>query len=104
MRITVSGSAAKVGKGYKIEAMTETHCLEHSSKRATQVLFQSDEEFDCAIPTLLWVGDLDRDGKPDLLIDLHRHYNVFLPTLFLSSEAGQGGILKQVASIRSVGC
>lgn len=57
-----------------------------------------------AIPKLMWAGDLDRDGKPDLLIDLAGHYNVSEPTLFLSSRVEKGKLLKKVASCRGVGC
>lgn len=32
---------------------------------------------------LLFVGDLDRDGRPDLIFDASDHYNVARPTLFL---------------------
>lgn len=55
-------------------------------------------------PTLLWAGDLDRDGKLDLLMDLTDHYNVSAYTLFLSSMAEEGALLRKVAVFRSVGC
>src|SRR6185436_15354073 len=47
-------------------------------------------------PLLLWAGDLDGDGKLDLLLDLTNHYNVSEPTLFLSSRAQQGKLLSKV--------
>lgn len=40
---------------------------------------------DDASPQLLFAGDLDRDGQLDLLFDVTDHYNLQLPTLFLSS-------------------
>jgi hypothetical protein len=40
-----------------------------------------------AHPSLLWAGDIDRDGALDLLLDLSNHYNISNPTLFLSSDA-----------------
>ena len=54
--------------------------------------------------TLHWAGDMDRDGRLDLLIDLTDHYNVSKPTLFLSSKAGQGKLVGKVAEHVSVGC
>ena len=54
-------------------------------------------------PSLLWAGDLDRDGKLDFLLDTSRHYNVFEPTLFLSSLARDGEIARPVARRHSVG-
>lgn len=55
-------------------------------------------------PTLLWAGDLDKDGKLDLLMDLTDHYNVSAYTLFLSSMAEEGALLRKVAVFHSVGC
>ena len=42
---------------------------------------------DDAMPQLLFAGDLDRDGRLDLLFDTTDHYNLQRPTLFLSSAA-----------------
>lgn len=53
---------------------------------------------------LLFVGDLDRDGRPDLIFDASDHYNVARPTLFLSSPAGPDEFVRQVAQYESVGC
>ena len=59
---------------------------------------------DDASPALLFAGDLDHDGKLDLLFDATNHYNVSRPTLFLSSQARPGELLHQVAQYESVGC
>jgi hypothetical protein len=53
---------------------------------------------------LLWAGDLDRDGRLDVLIDLSYHYNVSVPTLFLSSAAGDGELVAPVAHLETMGC
>lgn len=55
-------------------------------------------------PGVLWAGDLDRDGRLDLFLDLTDHYNVMQPTLFLSSAAAAGEMVGQVASHMSAGC
>ncbi len=57
-----------------------------------------------AYPHLRWAGDLDRDGRLDLLIDVSDHYNVSAPTLFLSSQAKAGELVGEAAVLRSVGC
>ena len=59
---------------------------------------------DDASPNLLFAGDLDRDGKLDLIFDTTDHYNVQRPTLFLSTQAAQGELLGIAAEFRSVGC
>jgi hypothetical protein len=56
-----------------------------------------------AYPTIRWVGDADRDNKPDLLIDLGRKNGSRL-ALFLSSAANQGEFLRQVAVFERTGC
>lgn len=53
---------------------------------------------------LLFAGDLDGDGLLDLIIDTSDHYNVSKPTLFMSSPAGDGHMLRAVAHLYSVGC
>jgi hypothetical protein len=56
------------------------------------------------MPVVLWAGDLDRDGKLDLYMDLTDHYNVRNYALLLSSRASDGMLVKMVASRRYVGC
>ena len=55
-------------------------------------------------PSLVWAGDLDRDGKLDLYMDLTNHYNVRDYALLLSSQAAPRQLVKLVASRRYVGC
>lgn len=57
-----------------------------------------------ASASLLFAGDLDGDGRLDLLFDTSDHYNVRQPTLFLSGEAEAGRPVRAVARHRAVGC
>ena len=61
----------------------------------------SDENFESAIYVLLWVGDLDRDGIPDLIADLSNHFNTSKVTLFLSSLAEKGKLYKKIADFKT---
>ncbi len=56
------------------------------------------------IPLVSWIGDIDRDDKPDLLLDLRDHYNVSEETLFLSSYSTKKEIVHRVAFHHRVGC
>jgi|GEM_PF-470646 len=49
---------------------------------------------------LLWVGDLDRDGKPDLLMDMAPKYSYSRFVLFLSSMSQPSDLVGQAASCK----
>jgi hypothetical protein len=55
-------------------------------------------------PQLLWAGDLDRDGQLDLLMDATFHYNVSDYTLWTSSGAPEGQLVRQAARFATSGC
>lgn len=57
-----------------------------------------------ASPHLIFAGDLDRDGRLDLIFDTTDHSNVSRPTLFLSGAAAEGELVRMVAEYHSVGC
>jgi hypothetical protein len=59
---------------------------------------------DDATPHLVFAGDLDRDGRPDLILETSDHYNLSRPTLFLSSGAAAGEGLRRESEYRAVGC
>ena len=107
------------GKRYQISAYgdsTQQHNAEYryqnygwkvsgvkKGKKIEQLLAE-DKYFDDSIYMLLWAGDLDRDGIPDLLLDVSNHYNVSKIALFLSSKAEKGKLYKKVAVFETIGC
>jgi hypothetical protein len=91
--------------GGKTSAETiEDYELKLSDRQTSQIITKRSSALRESMPILLWAGDLDGDGKLDLLIDMTDHYNVRQPTLFLSSRAKPGQLLEKVASYRKVGC
>lgn len=54
--------------------------------------------------SLLFAGDLDGDGRLDLILDLSHHYNVRRPTLLMSRPAAPGDLLHVAASHEATGC
>ncbi|HEY4555320.1 MAG TPA: hypothetical protein VIG68_02630, partial [Lysobacter sp.] len=59
---------------------------------------------DDASPALWFAGDLDRDGHLDLILDATDHYNLSRPTLYLSTQAADGELVRRVAEHEAVGC
>ena len=57
-----------------------------------------------ASPHVIFAGDLDRDGKLDLIFDTTDHYNLSRPVLFLSGAAEGDELLHAVAEHSAVGC
>ena len=57
-----------------------------------------------AMAQILFAGDLNGDGQPDLLLDTTWHYNAVVPTLYLSVPGARGNLLELVALHLSVGC
>ena len=50
-----------------------------------------------SFPQILWVGDLDRDGLPDLIVDERPSEFKLHIVLYLSSKAGAGELVGRVA-------
>lgn len=82
---------------YSVRNYSWTVSGTRNGRKITQQL-ATDTDFESAIYVLLWAGDLDRDGIPDLLADLSNHYNASKVTLFLSSLAEKGKLYKRVAT------
>lgn len=75
-----------------------------SSGETEQVLYSLDNCGNDPYWHLLWAGDLDRDGKLDLYVSVNQHYNVSEKRLFLSSQAGEGQLVKEIAEFVTSGC
>lgn len=54
--------------------------------------------------TIHFAGDLDHDGRLDLIADLPPHYNLGRSTLWLSSAAQEGQLVAMTAELRTSGC
>jgi hypothetical protein len=52
-----------------------------------------------AAPALLWAGDVDRDGRLDLLLDLSDHFDVGATSLLLSTAAGPGELVGRAVTL-----
>ncbi len=57
-----------------------------------------------SVGTLYWVGDLDRDNKPDFYLSLFTHETTNEAFILLSSQAEKGKLVKKVALFSTSGC
>ena len=67
-------------------------------------VFLEQNHFDDSMIQFIWAGDIDKDGFPDLFLDISHKYSFSNPALFLSSKAGDNELLKLVAEIILSGC
>jgi len=80
-----------------LEAYDYRIFLRKESDKTTQLLTHI-EQLEHGKPTVCFAGDIDGDGKLDLLIDESRNYEHYKMKLFLSSFAEEGEFVKAVAA------
>lgn len=79
----------------------EDYKLFISTQDSKEQLFLQISSFNDSFVTLVFVGDIDRDGKLDFIFDTSRDYEVETKSLYLSSKALPNQIIKLV-SVASV--
>jgi hypothetical protein len=100
------------GDVYELEAIPlqpDEPFDEHSEIRlsyraAVQVIHRPTRPPDDPLWQVLWAGDLDGDGLLDLYLDTADHYNMRRRRLLLSSAAGPGELVGEVAAFQTTGC
>lgn len=70
-----------------------------STKNSPERLLLNIENFNDTFVKLLFVGDIDQDGKLDFVFDASRDYEEERLILYLSSPAKNGNLVKEVAEI-----
>jgi len=98
-----SGNAVDMGGWFSCENYKLFLRGEKNGKTITQLLV-AHEDFDDTMIQVIFAGDIDRDHFPDFLLDNARHYNVSLPTLYLSSQAGDLQFVEITGWLESYGC
>lgn len=75
-----------------------------TSGKSSQVLYTLEECGNDPGWSLIWAGDLDKDGKLDLYVTVNQHYNIVERRLFMSSQADEGQLVAEVAEFVTSGC
>lgn len=77
----------------------------YENGKETKTLLVAKKDVDERFIEILFAGDIDGDGRLDLIIDTSNHYNVSSPTLYLSKPASEEGkIIKPIGVFTTVGC
>lgn len=74
-------------------------CLYVEEGTSGRKVTPSDEQ-----PQVLWAGDMDGDGKLDLLLQMSDHYNMSRVCLYLSTLARSGDLVALAGEHVTVGC
>lgn len=86
-------------EGEEILQDVKNYKLYISTNNDAEILFLEEESFNDSFVELLFVGDIDRDGKLDFIFDASRDYEEERVVLYLSSKAKEGGIIQKVSEI-----
>ena len=92
------------GKASEQEPLPKGSRLLLSDGVTTQELFSLPNGGTDAYVSVLWVGDIDGDGKPDFYINASDHYNVANKVLWLSSLGEKWQLVGRAAAFVTTGC
>ena len=81
------------------EDKVEDYKLYISAENGPETLLMEQNSFNDTFVELLFIGDLDRDGKPDFVFSANRDYEEDRVVLYLSSRAKAGKAGEKVSEI-----
>ncbi len=98
IKFTAEGNLENFNKDYI--TLDEPYRLFVSSENGKRQLINEVESFELEsqIYGFTWFGDLDNDGKIDVLMSISNHYAVRAHALFLSSYAEKDEVMKDVVT------
>ncbi len=101
LTITLGGT-----KSHVFYRCTKTDCaFVLETDGVAQKLFSIEKDMLLEVNHIInFAGDLDHDGRLDLIMNSSRHWNETRPTLFLSTSAKSGQLVGRTAEITMTGC
>lgn len=100
-RVFAKGNTIIEDGGYK---RVENYKLYLEDQAGIVQLLVATPTFDESMIAINFIGDIDQDQYPDFIIDTSNHYNRSSNTLYLSSFATKGLLVKVVAMHHGTGC
>ncbi|MEO8934799.1 MAG: hypothetical protein ABI295_10890 [Xanthomarina sp.] len=95
----LSSQKVPTDEGEEIYQDVENYKLYISSNKTSETLFLEQDSFNDKFVELLFIGDLDTDGKPDFIFGANRDYEEERVLLYLSSQAKEGSLIEKVSEI-----
>ena len=93
----LSSEKVHTDNGKEIFQNVKNYKLYISTTDSPEQLFLEEESFNDTFVELLFIGDIDKDGKPDFIFGANRDYEEERVILYLSSKATKGKLIKKVS-------
>ena len=87
------------GEGLERYSVVENYKLYIATNNSSESMFLEESSFNNSFVKLLFVGDIDADGKLDFIFKANRDYEEERVILYLSSEAKKGETIKKASEI-----
>jgi len=95
----LSSEKVHTDEGEELYQNVKDYKLYLSAGDSPETLFLEQESFNDTFVELLFIGDIDRDGKPDFIFGANRDYEEERVILYLSSKAKKGKLIKKAAEV-----
>lgn len=93
----LSSEKVNTDNGEELYQNVKNYKLYISTSNSREQLFLEEESFNNTFVELLFIGDIDKDGKPDFIFSANRDYEEERVILYLSSQAKKGKLIKKAA-------
>lgn len=95
----LSSEKVHTDEGEELYQNVKDYKLYISANNSPETLFLEEESFNDTFVELLFIGDIDKDGKPDFIFGANRDYEEERVILYLSSQAKKGKLIKKAAEV-----
>lgn len=95
----LSSETVSTDEGEELYQNVKDYKLYLSANNYPETLFLEQESFNDTFVELLFIGDIDKDGKPDFIFGANRDYEEERVILYLSSQARKGKLIKKAAEV-----
>lgn len=95
----LSSEKVQADNGEELYQKVENYKLYISKNNSPETLVLEQATFNDTFVELLFIGDIDRDGKADFIFEANRDYEERRVFLYLSSKAEEDRLIKKVSEI-----